>query len=118
MKNDHNILEIGNKNPFRVPENYFENFAAAMEQKILAESQAKSKIIPLYRKIKPLYYIAAAVVLAFFVGDYLTMKTASDDETMVASQTETEITEQQSDVLLAFVDKQTLVDYYLTDEEE
>jgi hypothetical protein len=112
MKNERNILDqIGNQNPFRVPDNYFENFAAAMEQKI--SEKKETKIIPLYRKLKPLYYIAAAVVLAFFAGDYLTMKTSN--EALYAEQTEIE---QQSDVLLAFVDEQTLVNYYLADEEE
>ena len=114
MKNENNILtEIGNKNPFTVPQNYFENFAATMEQKISAEKK-ETKIIPLYSKLKPFYYIAAAVVLAFFVGDYLTMKTSIG--TMVADTTETVAVPEQSDVLLAYIDEHTLVEYYLTNE--
>jgi len=114
MKNETNILnEIGNKNPFTVPQNYFENFAAAMEQKISAEKK-ETKIIPLYNKLKPLYYIAAAVVLAFFVGDYLTMKTASNAN--FTNLAETAAMPEQSDILLAYIDEHTLVEYYLTDE--
>ena len=114
MKNENNILaEIGNKNPFTVPENYFENFAAAMEQKISAEK--KTKIIPLYNKLKPFYYIAAAVVLAFFVGDYLTIKTSTGID---AEYAETYTMPESSDVLLAYIDEHTLVEYYLTAGEE
>ena len=114
MNNEKNILaEIGNKNPFTVPENYFESFATEMEKKISVEKK-ETKIIPLYNKLKPFYYIAAAVVLAFFVGDYLTMKTSTGTDT--ADFAENAVTLEQPDVLLAYIDEHTLVEYYLTNE--
>ena len=115
MKNETNILaEIGNKNPFTVPQNYFENFVAEMEQKISVKKK-ETKIVPLYRKLKPLYYIAAAVVLTFFAGDYLMMKTTSN--AAVTDFAENATIYEQSDILLAYIDEHTLVEYYLTNEE-
>ena len=116
MKNEKNILaEIGNQNPFTVPQNYFENFAVAMEQQIFTEKK-EAKTIPLYSKLKPFYYIAAAVVMAFFAGDYLIMKTSNDIN--VADSAETYSMPEHSDVLLAYIDEHTLVEYYLTSGEE
>ena len=113
MQNEKNILaEIGNKNPFTVPQNYFENFAATMEKKISVEKK-EAKIIPLYNKLKPLYYIAAAVALVFFVGDYLNMKTTSNVVTNDFAET---FTMEHSDIWLAYIDEYTLMEYYLTGE--
>lgn len=57
-----------NKSPFKVPENYFENFnAKIMEQ--LPEKESKTKIVPLWRKVLPWTAVAAALLgVLFFVG--------------------------------------------------
>ena len=57
-----------NKNPFKVPENYFENFdMKIMEQ--LPEKGVQTKIVPLWKKVLPWTAVAAALFgILFFVG--------------------------------------------------
>ena len=50
---------IDKKNPFRTPENYFENFHKEMMCKI--QQNPEAKIIPLWRKIAPWASVAAVL---------------------------------------------------------
>ena len=90
MKTENNILEkIGNKNPYKVPENYFEDFAdnmdkildtmplpegmesageapaATTETKPMVEAEAKpaGKSFSLVDRFKPLMRVAAVVAI-------------------------------------------------------
>ncbi|MBR2492540.1 MAG: hypothetical protein IKB64_03615 [Paludibacteraceae bacterium] len=79
MKNENNILEqIGNKNPYKVPENYFEDFANNMdklidsmplpeglEEKVQeAEPKPAGNVISLVtERLKPLMRVAAVVAI-------------------------------------------------------
>lgn len=79
MKNENNILEqIGNKNPYKVPENYFEDFANNMdklidsmplpeglEEKVQeAEPKPAGNVISMVTKrLKPLMRVAAVVAI-------------------------------------------------------
>ena len=87
MKKENNILEqIGKKNPYKVPENYFEDFAnnmdklidsmplpegmvaqeaPAAEVKPTVEAEAKpaGKSISLVDRFKPLFRVAAVVAI-------------------------------------------------------
>ena len=78
MKNENNILEqIGNKNPYKVPENYFEDFANNMDKLIdsmplpegLEEKSAETEVKPagksfsLVDRFKPLMRVAAVVAI-------------------------------------------------------
>ncbi|MDR1881754.1 MAG: hypothetical protein LBR26_03110 [Prevotella sp.] len=48
------------KNPFKVPENYFENFNAEIMGKLPEKQSKKTKIVPLWKKV--LSWTAAAAV--------------------------------------------------------
>lgn len=79
MKNENNILEqIGNKNPYKVPENYFEDFANNMdklidsmplpeglEEKVQeAEPKPAGNVISMVtERFKPLMRVAAVVAI-------------------------------------------------------
>ncbi|MBR2370218.1 MAG: hypothetical protein IKA83_08720 [Paludibacteraceae bacterium] len=79
MKNENNILEqIGNKNPYKVPENYFEDFANNMdklidsmplpeglEEKVQeAEPKPAGNVISMVtERLKPLMRVAAVVAI-------------------------------------------------------
>ena len=56
MKESEVIRKIGNKQPFTVPENYFENFSVCMDAKL------KSTSVPVFRQTRTWMYMAAAVV--------------------------------------------------------
>jgi hypothetical protein len=49
------------KNPFKIPENYFENFNAGIMGKLPEKQAKKAKIVPLWKKALP--WTAAAAIL-------------------------------------------------------
>ena len=57
--------EIGNKNPFTVPENYFLN----VNDEIMSRLPEKKKVVPekvtMWKKIEPWFYMAAMFIGAF-----------------------------------------------------
>jgi len=60
----HKILkETGNRNPFTVPENYFESFAAEIDTKIGKDRLSAKKLL------KPWLYLAAMFVGLFLLGN-------------------------------------------------
>lgn len=81
MKTENNILEkIGNKNPYKVPENYFEDFADNMDKIIdtmplpegmesvgeapaATEAKPAGKSFSLVDRFKPLMRVAAVVAI-------------------------------------------------------
>lgn len=69
MEEQNKIIEqIGKKNPFKVPENYFDDFSALMEKK-LEQIPVAPAPAPVIKKsffkahIQPLLYVAAVVTL-------------------------------------------------------
>lgn len=54
-KNNIKLEEINKENPFKVPDNYFENFSIRMTDKISEKRQAKT---PSYAWIRPKYAVA------------------------------------------------------------
>ncbi|MDD2284794.1 MAG: hypothetical protein PHQ11_05265 [Paludibacter sp.] len=106
MERKSTILDkMGNKNPFTVPQNYFEDFAAEMDLRISAKQTTLKKLI------KPWVYMAAMFIGLFLIGNlfyaiYHHNKTKQADlyEIYVMSQ----------------MDQSVLFDYYVieTSEEE
>lgn len=131
MKNENNILEkIGKKNPYKVPENYFENFADNMDKLIdsmplpegLEENSSKTEAKPAGRvinlisdRLKPL--LKVAVVIAILCGtSYLAVQpiieqAKNQQEVMMA---EIEFTEDDYQYLLDEYDTEDIY-YILTD---
>lgn len=56
-----------NKNPFKVPENYFENFNADIMSKLPTKEEKKAKIVPLWRKVVPWTAVAAVFFGVLFM---------------------------------------------------
>jgi len=57
------LKETGNRNPFTVPENYFENFAVEIDTKIGKDRLSVKKLL------KPWLYLAAMFVGLFLMGN-------------------------------------------------
>ena len=100
MKTNKNISlsDIGNKLPFEVPENYFDNFALQMDEQILGKS------ISFRNSFKPWMYIAASLVgillavqIFYTVYQNNTRNKEDNYEAYVLSQ----------------VDESSIVDYYV-----
>lgn len=91
------IGQIGKKNPFKVPENYFEDFSAQLEQK-LEQIEVAPAPAPVIKKsffkahIQPLLYVAAVVTLLTGIS-YVAVQPVLQDfnnEMMMANNIEVE----------------------------
>jgi len=75
------LSKIKKENPFRVPENYFDNFSARLQAKLDAEQNAvpvkKNNII---RYLKPAIGLAAGFALVFSLA-YWPLKTLTPNQT-------------------------------------
>jgi len=76
------LSKIKKENPFRVPEDYFDNFSARLQVKLEAEENAvpvkKNNII---RYLKPALGLAAGFALVFSLA-YWPLKTLTPDQTV------------------------------------
>ena len=139
MKTEKNILEkIGNKNPYKVPENYFEDFAnnmdklldtmplpdgmvaeetpVAAEEKPTVETQVKpaGKSISLGDRLKPLMRVAAVVAIlsgTSYLAVQPIIEQAKNEQMMMA---EIEFTEDDYQYLLDEYEAEDMY-YILTD---
>ncbi len=99
------IEKLGNKKPFTLPDNYFNDFAAKMEKVIAEEVPEKSPF-----RIKPwMYGVAASLIGVVFMAQvYLSEN--KKNETLASETYETYI--------LSQVNESSIIDYYLTAENE
>ena len=138
MKKENNILEqIGKKNPYKVPENYFEDFAnnmdklidsmplpegmvaqeaPAAEVKPTVEAEAKpaGKSISLVDRFKPLFRVAAVVAIlcgTSYLAVQPIIEQAKNEQMMMA---EIEFTEDDYQYLLDEYEAEDMY-YLLTD---
>lgn len=65
-----------NKNPFKVPENYFENFAGNIMGNLPEKEVVKARKVPLWKKVLPWTAVAAV-----FCGIVLTTGVLDKDTT-------------------------------------
>ncbi|MBK5721616.1 hypothetical protein JGH11_12115 [Dysgonomonas sp. Marseille-P4677] len=72
------------KNPFKVPENYFENFNAEIMSKLPEKQIQKRKIVPLWKKVVP-WTAAAAVFCGVIFSTGILNKTTSDPVPVTSS---------------------------------
>ncbi len=91
-----------NKNPFKVPENYFENFNAEIMSKLPEKKTEGVKIVPLWKKAIP-WTAAAAVFCGVIISTGILNKSTTSDPAPVVSS------------VLASSDEE---DYYLFLEDE
>ena len=102
MKNNKHISlnEIGNKIPFTVPENYFEQFALNIESQTIEASTPVVK-----RILKPWMYMAAA-----FIGVLLFARVAFS----VYNTSQDKISENYEMYVMSQLDESVVYDYYVT----
>lgn len=98
------ILKAGNKRPFTLPENYFDDFAGKMDE-LIAETPQEIK----QRRIRPwMYGVAASLIGIIFLGQvYL----SENKNTNMAAET-------YDTYILSQVDESSIIDYYLTSDTE
>ncbi len=103
MKNNEHISlnEIGNKIPFTVPENYFEQFALNIE------SQTKEVTIPVRQLLKPWMFMAAA-----FIGVLLFAKVTYS----VYSTSQDKNNENYEMYVMSQLDESVVYDYYVNND--
>jgi len=70
-----------NKNPFKVPENYFQNFNADIMDKLPAKQPIVKKV-PLWKKVVPWTAVAAAFVGILFLTGIFDRNMATDPTTL------------------------------------
>ena len=121
MKEEDKLLQqIGKKNPFQVPDNYFDNFTKEVMQKLPEKEKVmmKPEELTLWDKVKPWVYMAAV-----FIGAALIIRVAStdaptdmDSDTIAAEEVEMEyLTDMLEDSML---DDYSLYVYLTADDEE
>jgi hypothetical protein len=73
MKNLDEIKEkYGNRPPFSVPENYFEQFTGKMMDRLPEKEEKKAPVVSLWSRIKPVVYLAAMFAAAIWSVNLLT----------------------------------------------
>jgi hypothetical protein len=95
------LSKIKKENPFRVPENYFDDFSARLQIKLEAEkkgfSKNRNRIIQL---LKPAIGLAAGFALIFMLA-YWPLKTFNKNQQASSSTTQTDINDM---ILASFVE--------------
>ena len=98
MTNEEKYLRsrMGTENPFRVPEGYFDNFAerfmAQLPEQPVAGPVLKPSTPTLYRRLRPLLYAAAFLLVAVLsVTVYLNRSASDEQEQLAVATTETQL---------------------------
>ena len=101
-KKNKSLSDIGNRIPFTVPENYFEEFASNFE------SQISIKSIPIIRLLRPWLYMAA-----MFLGVLLMSRVGF----VVYENNKTTNAENYELYVMSQVNDTEILDYYLAENE-
>ena len=72
MKTKIRLEDISKTDPFRVPDNYFEQFNEEIMNRLPAIKTPEFRHVPLREKVKPWVYLAAMFVGLFFTIQFLT----------------------------------------------
>ena len=99
MTNDEKFLRqhIGEKNPFKVPEGYFENLVPQLMERLPDKpatagreepQKAVARVVPLMERLRPLLYVAATLFVAVFTFSVFMQKMDDKAEPQLAAQTE------------------------------
>ena len=80
--------ELRDRNPFRVPEGYFENFTENMMSSLPDKPEVQIEKVSLLVRMKPLMYMAAAFagLMIFFNVFNKTMGISADENSEVAME--------------------------------
>ena len=124
MSNNFSLDQPGNKEVFKVPEHYFENLQAEIQQRIEMESAPAQGIRLFMNRVKPVLYMAAVFVLLLFSIRAVLNLTNTDNKQSIISKTDgVEIEEFQEtamtaeEILLSSLDEYSLMYYYINQDE-
>ncbi len=79
------LNEISKKSPFKVPDNYFEDFASRMQETIAEEN----KVVPMFQRLRPYLYVAASVVVILTVSLFAFNGNEKETEMMAGKDADT-----------------------------
>ena len=79
------LNELLEKNPFKIPEGYFEGLTEQIMARIPAETYRETKVISLHDRIRPWLYMAGAIaglliIFRVFINPVATQDTEQSDE--------------------------------------
>jgi hypothetical protein len=95
------LSKIKKENPFRVPENYFDDFSSRLQMKLEAEKKGFSKNQNrIIQFLKPAIGLAAGFALIFMLA-YWPLKTFNKNQQASSSTTQTDINDM---ILASFVE--------------
>ncbi len=111
----------GNSQPFKVPENYFEQFSAKMMEGLPEKEKEKeareTPVISMWGRVKPVFYIAAMFAMAVWSINLLT---GDRGRSSSSSQTSVRAAEREGDAvsmkLAMSVDEYSLYEYLSEDQ--
>lgn len=112
MINEEEYLKerMGRRNPFAVPEGYFDHVADSIMQQLPAEQKRKPAIV---RHMRPILFAAACVCLAVFG---VTLYTSLDRQTSNTLQLQSAMQQKATDNSDTFIDE--VADYAMIDNED
>jgi len=117
METKTNILDSlkGEKNPFKVPEGYFESLGPAL-QEVIDQKENEVKTEPFLSRFRPLLYAAASV--AILVCATVTFISHNQENVEQArNQVPEEINGIQTKILYTHLEEESIIDYLLSEEE-
>ncbi|MBB4036237.1 hypothetical protein GGR21_002138 [Dysgonomonas hofstadii] len=104
------------KNPFKVPENYFQNFNAEMMDKLPAKENVAVKKVPLWKMVIPWTAVAAAFIGVLFLTGVFNRNTTSDPTIVIAETDNTNdpsiVLSEEEDIFYAFLEDEVLKAQY------
>ena len=104
------LNNIEKNNPFRVPENYFQNISSEIMAQI-PEKEQKKKIVPLWKTITRWSAVAAAFVGVAFIGANY-MDNSTTEENVPNTSNQEQLASIQNDYFLFVEDETSQSDYY------
>lgn len=124
MTNKFNFDQPGNKEIFIVPEHYFENLQAEIQERIAGESAPLKGRMLFMNRVKPVLYMAAVFVLLLFSIRAVLNLTNTDKKQSVISTIDGLETEKfqvntmtAEEILLSSLDEYSLMYYYINQDE-
>jgi len=119
------IDELRDRQPFRVPDRYFEDFTDDLMRRLPKKTVADTKVISFYDRIKPWLYMAAMFigVIVLFKVFNKTSEISKDANTGILSAIKVDIDETEDDDFLEYIEElygnknavTYVFDYYLID---
>ena len=86
MKKKEDILQqVGRKTGYKVPEGYFENFAARMTEQLPERELPKPEIVTTWQKLRPYIYLAAMFAGIWLMLQVFVAPIVEADKMMTAS---------------------------------